>query len=70
MALGKIVYSEGFGAAERKTGKSVDKSTRFNIGSTSKMFAAVSVLLLADEGKVTLDEPVVKYLRGKKSVII
>ena len=59
---GKIVYSEGFGAAERKTGKSVDRSTRFNIGSTSKMFVATAILLLADDGKVSLDEPVVKYI--------
>lgn len=59
---GKIVYSEGFGSAERKTGKSVDRSTRFNIGSTSKMFVATAILLLADEGKVSIDEPVVKYI--------
>lgn len=62
MDEGKIVYSEGFGAAERKTGREVDKSTRFNIGSTSKMFAAVSVLLLADEGKISLDESVLHYI--------
>ena len=59
---GKIVYSEGFGAADRKTSRAVDRSTRFNIGSTSKMFVAVSVLLLVDEGKVGLDDPVVKYI--------
>lgn len=59
---GKIVYSEGFGAADRKAGRTVDRSTRFNIGSTSKMFVAVSVLLLVDEGKVSLDDPVVKYI--------
>ena len=62
MDSGKIVYSEGFGAAERKTSRGIDRSTRFNIGSTSKMFVAVSVLLLADEGKVSLDDSVVKYI--------
>lgn len=59
---GKIIYSEGFGAADRKSGRGVDRSTRFNIGSTSKMFVAVSVLLLVDEAKVSLDDPVVKYI--------
>ncbi|MGE4445832.1 MAG: serine hydrolase domain-containing protein [Synergistaceae bacterium] len=59
---GKIVYSEGFGAADRTAGRSVDRSTRFNIGSTSKMFVVVSVLLLVDEGKINLDDPVVKYI--------
>ena len=62
MDEGKVVYSEEFGAAERKTDKSVDRSTRFNIGSTSKMFVAVSVLLLVDEGKISLDDPIVKYI--------
>ena len=62
MDEGKIIYSEGFGAADRKSGRGVDRSTRFNIGSTSKMFVAVSVLLLVDEAKVSLDDPVVKYI--------
>lgn len=59
---GEIVYSEGFGAADRKSGRGVDSSTRFNIGSTSKMFVATAILLLADDGKVSLDDPVVKYI--------
>ena len=59
---GKIVYSEGFGAADRKAGRDVDRSTRFNIGSTSKMFVATAILMLADEGRIALDAPVVKYL--------
>ncbi len=59
---GKIVYSEGFGAADRKSGRGADRSTRFNIGSTSKMFVATAILLLADDGKVSLDDPVVRYI--------
>ncbi|PTN36004.1 serine hydrolase [Desulfonatronum sp. SC1] len=59
---GKIVYSEEFGAAKRATSRPVKADTRFNIGSTSKMFAAVAILLLADDGKLALDDPVVKHL--------
>ena len=59
---GRLVYSECFGAAERATNRPVDKNTRFNIGSTSKMFGAVSILLLVDDGKVGLDEKIVKYI--------
>ncbi len=62
MDQGKIVYSEGIGAANRSTNRPVDRNTRFNIGSSSKMFAAVAVLLLVDDGKVALDESVVKYI--------
>lgn len=59
---GKIVYSEGFGPAERSSNTPVGTDTRFNIGSTSKMFAAAGVLLLADEGKLGIDDPVVKHI--------
>ena len=62
MDRGEIVYSEGIGVADRARNRPVDRDTRFNIGSTSKMFAAVAVLLLVDEGKVSLDESVVKYI--------
>jgi len=59
---GKIVYSECFGAAERATNRPADKETRFNIGSTSKMFGAAAILLLADDGKLGLDDPAAKHL--------
>jgi len=62
MDRGEIVYSEGIGVANRAENRPVDKETRFNIGSTSKMFAAVAVLLLVDEGKVALNESVTKYI--------
>jgi CubicO group peptidase (beta-lactamase class C family) len=62
MDQGKIVYSEGIGVADRSKNRLVDRNTRFNIGSSSKMFAAVAVLLLVDDGKVVLDESVVKYI--------
>jgi CubicO group peptidase (beta-lactamase class C family) len=62
MDEGRLVYSECFGAADRAANRPVDKNTRFNIGSTSKMFGAVAILLLVDEGKVALDEKIVKYI--------
>ncbi|HOT75481.1 MAG TPA: serine hydrolase domain-containing protein [Candidatus Wallbacteria bacterium] len=62
MDNGKIVYSEGIGVADRAKNSPVNKYTRFNIGSTSKMFVAAAVMILADEGKVMLDCPVVKYI--------
>lgn len=62
MDKGKLVYSEGLGVRDRASNAPVDAHTRFNIGSTSKMFPVVSVLLLVDEGKVSLDDPLVKYV--------
>ncbi len=62
MDKGKFIFSDGMGVRERAINNPVDSKTRFNIGSTSKMFPAVAILMLVDEGKVSLDEPVVKYL--------
>jgi CubicO group peptidase (beta-lactamase class C family) len=59
---GRIVYSEGFGMADRGRGVPVDRHTIFNMGSVSKVYVATAIMLLVDEGKVDLDQPVTKYL--------
>ena len=62
MERGEFVLSDAMGVADRSQNRAVDRKTRFNIGSVSKMFATVAILLLVDEGKVELDAPVVRYL--------
>lgn len=59
---GKIVYSEGFGMANREKSVPVDRNTLFNIGSITKVFTATAVMLLVDDEKVELDAPVIEYL--------
>jgi CubicO group peptidase (beta-lactamase class C family) len=59
---GKIVYAEGFGMADREKSIPINPDTLFNIGSVSKVFAAVAIMLLVDQGKVRLDDTVIKYL--------
>jgi CubicO group peptidase (beta-lactamase class C family) len=48
----------GWGKADLKSGRAADADTLFRIGSISKMFAALSVLKLAEEGKLSLDDEV------------
>jgi len=62
MDKGSIVYSESFGMANREKGVPVDRDTLFNIGSVSKEFCAVAIMALMDEGKVSLDERVMRYV--------
>lgn len=62
MVDGKVVYSEGFGMADRERGIPVDKNTLFNMGSVSKIYAAAAIMLLVDDGKVSLDDPVTGHL--------
>jgi CubicO group peptidase (beta-lactamase class C family) len=59
---GNIVYLESFGMADREKSVPVKASTLFNVGSVSKTFCTTAVMLLVDDGKVKLDDPVVKYL--------
>jgi CubicO group peptidase (beta-lactamase class C family) len=59
---GKVVYAEGFGMANREKSIPVDRATLFNIGSISKVYVATAIMLLVDDGKVSLDKPVRDYL--------
>lgn len=59
---GKIVYEGAFGLANAEWGIPNDLDTRFRLGSITKQFTAMLVLLLVQEGKLELDVPIVCYL--------
>ncbi len=61
---GEIVFHRAYGLASKRFGVANQLDTRFNIGSLNKMFTAVGVLQLADQGKLSLDDPIAKYLEG------
>jgi len=52
----------GLGIAEVASGRPATADTLFRIGSTSKAFSSLSILLLADQHKLTLDDPVHKIV--------
>ena len=60
---GQVVFKKGYGSAnlEHKIPIDPEKSV-FNIGSASKQFTAFAALLLAEEGKLSFDDSVRKYL--------
>lgn len=58
----KVVFSRGYGEASLEHGVPITPSTVFDIGSTSKQFTAACVLLLAEEGKLSVDDDVRKHL--------
>lgn len=57
-----VVYTGGFGVADRETGRSVDEKTAFYIASSTKALTATAVVLLADQGEIDLQAPVSRYL--------
>jgi len=59
---GAIVYSRAYGDARLEPKTAAKPEMRYSIGSISKQFTAASVLLLQEEGKLSLDDTVGKYL--------
>lgn len=59
---GRIAYVKAYGNARLDPPTPARPETRYPIGSVSKQFMAGCVLLLAQEGKLSLDDPVSKYL--------
>lgn len=58
----RIIWSQGFGLADREAGQAPTDTTMFGIGSVSKMFATIAVMKLVDRGLVNLDTPLITYL--------
>ena len=59
---GKIVFARGYGSRSLATHDSVTPQTMFAIGSVTKQFTCSAVLLLAQERKLSLQDPVAKYM--------
>jgi CubicO group peptidase (beta-lactamase class C family) len=59
---GTIVYEHGYGTANLDLGVPITPSTVFSVASISKQFTAMSILLLAQRGKLSLDDDVRKYI--------
>lgn len=59
---GRLTYARGFGLASVELGVPITPATVFDIGSVSKQFTAMSVVLLAQEGKLSLDDEIQKFL--------
>jgi CubicO group peptidase (beta-lactamase class C family) len=62
MKDGKIIYERGYGMADLDHNISITPTTVFHVASMSKQFTAASILLLAQQGKLSLDDPVRKYI--------
>jgi CubicO group peptidase (beta-lactamase class C family) len=59
---GQIVYKHGYGMANLNDDIPITPATVFHVASMSKQFTAASILLLAQQGKLSLDDDVHKYV--------
>jgi CubicO group peptidase (beta-lactamase class C family) len=59
---GTVALKAGYGMADLERGVPVNADTVFESGSVAKQFTAMAILLLAQQGKISLDDPMRKYL--------
>ncbi len=65
---GRIVWEEGFGWANRESGVKASAHTPFTLASITKPFTATTLMTLAAEGRLSLDDPANKYLGDSRIV--
>ena len=61
---GQLAYAQAYGSAKLDPHVAATADMRYGIGSISKQFTAACVLLLQQDGKLKLDDPVSKYVPG------
>src|SRR3954471_21915863 len=59
---GKVLYARGYGMASLEHGVALSPRSVLDVGSISKQFTAMSILMLQKEGKLSLDDPIRKYI--------
>ncbi|MEA3444220.1 MAG: serine hydrolase [Bacteroidota bacterium] len=67
MAIGivkndSLVFAKGYGVREMGKSETVDSNTMFAIASNTKAFTSAAISILVEEGKLSLDDKVIKYL--------
>jgi CubicO group peptidase (beta-lactamase class C family) len=58
---GKVLYARGYGMASLEHGIALSPRSVLDVGSISKQFTAMAILMLQKEGKLSLDDPIRKY---------
>jgi len=59
---GKPIYQHAFGFADRDKRTVADADTNFRVGSITKQFTSAAIMVLQQDGKLSVDDPIGKYL--------
>jgi CubicO group peptidase (beta-lactamase class C family) len=60
----RVIYTKAFGISNVETGAPMTPDMLFRIGSTTKMFTALALVTLAEDGKLKLDEAIGRHVDG------
>lgn len=61
---GKVIYQKTFGKANLELNVKLNTESVFQLGSMTKQFTAVAILLLEQQGKLNVNDPIAKYIAG------
>ena len=61
---GRLAYARAYGKAQLSPERKATSAMQYSVGSISKQFTAAAVMLLVEQGKLTLDDPIAKFLPG------
>ncbi len=67
---GKIVYFKAFGMADNESGRHLKRDDIFRIASQTKAVTTTAVMMLWEEGKFGLDDPISRYIPEFKNMVI
>jgi D-alanyl-D-alanine carboxypeptidase len=59
---GEVIYRQGQGMANLELGVPIEPDMVFRLGSVTKQFTAVAILMLAEQGKLAVHDPITKFL--------
>jgi CubicO group peptidase (beta-lactamase class C family) len=62
-----VIFSNGYGLADLKTKEPITTKTLFNLGSISKTFVANGILMLQEQGKLSVEDDLLKYFPNFKN---
>src|ERR1700722_15825857 len=58
---GKVLFQKAYGLADREWNIANSLDTKFRLGSVTNQFPAAAILQLAEQGKLSIDDPISKY---------
>lgn len=59
---GNVIYRKGFGSANLELGVAMKPEHVFEIGSITKQFTAIAILMLEEQGKLKVEDEITKYI--------
>ena len=60
----QVLFARGYGLANAEFNITNTPQTKFRLGSITKQFTAMAIMLLAEKGKLSLEDPISKYIEN------